>query len=168
VWFGKVFQVDDEVVVSDDEDDLQLFDDIETKEDEELKHLQHSRDTTKPFQRARSGEILPMQSWRRQSTYRKQSMAQILELGHAVTTTTQSQSTQLLPPLTLSQRDKQMQEVRSVREEFGGNRADSETQPRKGSTVRKLTIRANSMENAKVCITNDLEDFIEVSELIFS
>jgi hypothetical protein len=160
--------MDDEVVVSDDEEEL--FDEIETKEDEELKRLQHSRDSTKVIRRERSGEILPMQSWRRQSTYRKQSMARILELGQAVTPP--QQSSQLLPPLTLSNRDKQIQGTKSKKEERGLSRTNSAVDQvidsRKGSTVRKLTIRANSLENTKICITNDLEDFIEVSPHIIS
>lgn len=39
---------------------------------------------------------------------------------------------------------------------------------RKGSVVRRPTLRADSTENAKLCVTNDLEDFIEVSNSILN
>jgi hypothetical protein len=168
VWYGKVNQVDDEVVVSDD--DESFFDESLAEEEEEeegeieqqLKQLQQSRDQTKLPRRARSGEILPTKTWRRQSTFRKHSIAQILELGSG----SKQQSSQLLPPLTLSLKDQQMNPISATTPATAPERKRSNDDRlnqsfRKGSVINRPTFRANSMENAKSCITNDLEDFIE-------
>jgi hypothetical protein len=168
VWYGKVNQVDDEVVLSDDDESFfdETLEEEESEEgskhdfeiEEQLKKLQQSKDQTRVPQRARSGEILPMKSWRRQSTFRKHSLAQILEISSL----SKQQSSQLLPPLTLSVKDQQQSNTSTT------NSRDDRTQNiRKGSVINRLTIRAHSMENNKTCITNDLEDFIEVPWPLF-
>lgn len=169
MWFGKVNQIEDEVIIGEgesdivdtiDEDDpdnnlfsIDLDDDNDSNNidpilEEKQKQILQAKDQTKIQRRQRSGEILPFQSWRRQSTFRKQSITQMMQLSK------QSSSQQLLQPLTLGTKDKQLQE--------SPQRKPDNPIFRKGSVIRRPTLRADSTENAKLCVTNDLEDFIEV------
>lgn len=161
MWFGKVDQVEDEMIISDDDEELfdetLEADDLDEELEEKIKQIQQSKDQSKVPTRARSGEILPTKSWRRQSTFRKQSMAQILEIG----TLSQQSSQKFLPPLTVSNKDKQLN-VKTDLAPIVSKPTEPLSPLRRGSVLRRPTLRANSIENAKLCVTNDLEDFIEV------
>lgn len=155
-----------------DEDDQQDF--IDPSIEENQKQIQQAKDQTVIQRRQRSGEILPFQSWRRQSTFRKQSVSQVMQLSK------QQSSQQLLQPITLSSKDKQIQQsqqqqqAKLLQSKQPQSNVDNTINRnnsmifRKGSVVRRPTLRADSTENAKLCVTNDLEDFIEVSNSILN
>ena len=151
-------QIEDEMTVDDDEDDdLELAEKIDEEAEEKEKQILQTADQTKRQGRQRGSEILPVKSWRRQSTFRKQSISQMMQLSK------QPSNQQLLPPISLSTKDKQFQQSKQSQLQTQSN---TNLSLKRGSVVRRPTLRADSKEIAKLCVTNDLEDFIEVNVLV--
>jgi hypothetical protein len=157
------------VVLSDEEDD-----DEEDKEEAPPPLFQGRQQVPS---RGRSVEILPLKSWGKQTSFRKQSLAQVMQLTNTLAT---HPSQRFLQPLAQGKNEKifQKKDEKKGREEFPPIPGERSTlsplsqsrkrqSSRSGSVVRRPTLKADSTQKVKFCVTNDLEDFIEVTFALY-